>query len=155
MNRPLQKTGSQKARNSAARLLAVQAVYQSLKNGQVPQTLIAEFLDHRTGIDPDGDEIVSPNIDLFSNIINNLSDNFDQLKEMVDRHRQKKTEMQTDLVLQAVFLCGACELMMKQSTDAGIIIADYLHVTEAFYEKNEVRLVNGVLDAIKKTVHNA
>lgn len=155
MNRPLKKTGSQKARKSAARLLAVQAVYQSLKNNQAPKDLIAEFLEHRTGIDPDGDEIVSPDIDLFSNLLNGLSDNAEQLKEVVDRHHQKKTEAQTDLILQAIFLCGAYELMVAQSTDSGIILADYLHVTEAFYDKSEVKLVNGVLNALKETVRAA
>ncbi len=154
MNKPLKKTGSQKARNSAARLLAVQAVYQMHKNDQSAKTIIPEFLEHRTGIDIDGDEMVTPDIDHFSNVISGVEENIEQLSQMVKLNRPKEGGSDMEPLLKAIFLCGAYELMVLQSLDAPLIIAEYVHVTQAFYDDNEAKLVNAVLDSISKTVRN-
>lgn len=154
MNKPLKKTGSQKARNSAARLLAVQAVYQMHKNDQKAKNIIPEFLEHRTGVDVDGDEMVSPDIDHFSNILNGVEENIEQLSQMVVMNRQKEGGNDTEPLLQAIFLCGAYELMVLQAIDFPIIISEYVHVAQAFYDESEAKLVNAVLDSIRKTTRS-
>ncbi len=154
MNKPLKKTGSQKARNSAARLLAAQAVYQMHKNDQSAKDIIPEFLEHRTGVDIDGDEMVSPDIDHFSNIIKGVEENIEQLSEMVQANRQKIGGQDMEPLMKAIFLCGAYELMVLQKIDYPLIVAEYVHVTKAFYEENEAKLVNAVLDSIRKTVRS-
>jgi N utilization substance protein B len=154
MNKPLKKTGSQKARNSAARLMAVQAVYQMHKNEQAAKDVISEFLEHRTGVDVDGDEMVSPDIDHFSNVVSGVEKNIEQLSQMVVMNRQKEKEQPTEPLLKSIFLCGAYELMVLQSIDYPIIISEYVYVAQAFYEENEAKLVNAVLDSIRKTVRD-
>lgn len=154
MNKPLKKTGSQKARNSAARLMAAQAVYQMHKNDQSAKDVIAEYLEHRVGVDIDGDEMVTPDIDHFSTIINGVEQHIQQLSEIVALNRQKQGEQGTEPLLQAIFLCGAYELMVLQSIDYPIIISEYVHVAQAFYEENEAKLVNAVLDSIRKTTRS-
>ena len=150
------KTGSQKARKSAARLLAVQAVYQILSNKQSPEEVIPEFLEHRAGgIDIDGDELVTPDGPLFKDIVDGVFNHFDQLHEMVQANRGAKDEEKADKsaepLLHSLFICGAFELMVHQSIDAPIIINDYLHAARAFYDDAEVKLVNAVLDGVRET----
>lgn len=153
----LKKTGSAKARNSAARLLAVQAVYQMHKNDQRAEDVIKEYLEHRIGVDIDGDEMVTPNEDHFALVVRGVAEHIAQLGEMVAQNRGKTAEESSpkkEPLLQAIFLCGAFELMVLQAIDAPIIIADYLHVTHAFYDEGEARLVNALLDSLSKTVRN-
>ena len=156
MNKPNKKTGSQKARNSAARLMAVQTVYQMHKNDQDAEAAIKEYLEHRIGKDADGDEMVTPDSDHFSLVVRGVAEHQTQLNEMIALNRGEKgsNTQKTDPLLQAVFLCGAFELMVLQAIDFPLIIADYLHVTHAFYDDGEAKLVNALLDSIRKTVRN-
>ncbi len=163
----IKKTGSAKARNSAARLLAVQAVYQMHKNDQGAEEVIKEYLEHRTGVDIDGDEMVSPDQDHFTLVVRGVAEHVQQLGDMVAKNRgTKPVEMSEEGVpanapiskkeplLQAIFLCGAFELMVLQTIDFPVIISNYLHVTHAFYDEGEAKLVNALLDSIRKTVRS-
>jgi N utilization substance protein B len=149
----VKKEGSQKARNSAARLLAVQAVYQMHKNDQDAQTVIREFLEHRAGMEVDGEKMVPPDEDHFIKVVKGVEENIEQLQDMVKRNRSEGAG-QAEPLLKAILLCGAYELMVLQSIDNPVIISDYLHVTHAFYDEKEGRLVNGLLDSISQTVRD-
>ncbi len=153
MTQAKQKTGSKIARNSAARLLAVQAVYQMQKNKQSAKEVVKEYLDHRLGIDDDGDQMVSPNAEHFSKVVQGVEEHIEQLGDMVSKNRNKEA-LSNEPLLNALFLCGAYELMMCQDIDYPVIISDYVHVTQAFYENSESKLVNAVLDSIRKTVRD-
>jgi len=148
-----QNTGSKIARNSAARLLAVQAVYQMHKNDQAAKDVVKEYLEHRLGVDDDGDQMVSPNAEHFSKVVQGVEEHFEQLSDMVKQNRKKEAAANEPL-LYALFLCGAYELMMCQDIDFPIIISDYVNVTQAFYENSESKLMNAVLDSIRKTVRD-
>jgi N utilization substance protein B len=149
---------SKKARNSAARLLGVQAVYQMHKNDQTADAVIKELLEFRAGKDyeGDGDVMVAPNEDHFTLLVRGVNEHIDQLGEMVAKNRTLKEGAlpKNEPLLQAILLCGAFELMVLQSIDAPIIISDYLHVTRAFFEDPEAKLVNAVLDSIRATVRD-
>ena len=148
---------SQKARNSAARLMAVQAVYQMHKNDQTADIVIKEYLEHRTGVDIEGDEMVRPDQEHFTSVVRGVEEHIEQLSEMVSLNRGKTAEESNpkkEPLLQAIFLCGAFELMVLQTIDFPVIISDYLHVTQAFYDEGEAKLVNGLLESIRKTVRS-
>lgn len=149
--KPAKKEGSQKARNSAARLLAVQAVYQMHKNHQKADAVIKEYLEHRAGMEVDGDNMVRPDEDHFCNVVRGVEEHIDQLQDMIKKNRNKESGSHEPLLL-AIFLCGSYELMVLQSIDYPVIISDYLHVTEAFFEEGEAKLVNALLDSLRKTV---
>lgn len=147
------KEGSQKARNSAARLLAVQAVYQMHKNEQSAEDVIREFLEHRAGMEVDGEVMVPPNEEHFVNIVKGVEEHIEQLQDMVKQNR-KEGAGQAEPLLKALFLCGTYELMVLQTIDFPVIISDYLHVAHAFYDENEAKLVNALLDSVRKTVRD-
>ena len=84
--------GSAKARNSAARLLAVQAVYQMHKNDQTTEEVIKELLEHRAGQDyeGDGEVMVAPDEDHFMLVVRGVGEHIEQLAGMISLNRGKK-----------------------------------------------------------------
>ncbi len=62
------------------------------------------------------------------------------------------TEKEIEPLLKSILLCGVTELLSHQDIDAPIIIDDYLNVTHAFYEKQQVSFVNGILDKVASSL---
>lgn len=143
---------SRKARLTAARLFAVQAVYQSIQIKVTPASLVDEYQKHRIGMDlHEGDEMVVPDGVLFSEIMNGLTARWDDVMGLI-APRLNNTSMEP--LLTAILACGAYEILAHGETDAPIIIADYLHVTHGFFEGSEPKLVNGILDALTKELRS-
>lgn len=149
-----QKAGksSRKARLTAARLFAVQAVYQSLQLKVPPVSLLDEYLQHRVGMDlHEGDEMVVPDGTLFTDILKGVTDRWDDVMQLI---APRLTNTAMEPLLTAILVCGTYELLAQGETDTPIIIADYLHVTHGFFAGSESKLVNGVLDALAKELRS-
>ncbi len=129
----------------AARLMAVQAYYQNLQNKKPVSALIQEYLDRGMVEFQDSDEPVKPHGVLFKKILLNLDKRLIEINEILNVHLGKK---EIEPLLKSILLCAVGELLTHQDIDAPLIIDDYLNVTHAFYEKQQVSLVNGVLDKI-------
>lgn len=147
--------GSKKARLTSARLHAVQAVYQSIVREQDAKNLVKEYIAHRFKEPLDGGEVkVEPDAALFSLIVSNVTDRHEDIEPMViaalnDKKKDDRAG-QPEPLLRAIIFCGACELLVNGNTDAPVIISDYIDITHAFYEGQESKLVNAVLDRIGK-----
>ncbi len=148
---PLKKASksSKKARATAARLCAVQAVYQALQLKVPPESLLDEYKEFRAGMPIDGEEMVQPDGVLFSGLLKGITARWNDLQQMIAP--RVKTQS-VEPLLTAILVCGAYELMAHHDLDAPIIISDYLHVTHGFFEGQESRLVNGILDALAKEI---
>lgn len=148
--------GSPVARASAARLAAVQAVYQMGLNGQQAGDVIAEFKLYRFGKTVDGEDMVLADGTLFENIMRGLDQWRTEAETLVEKALAKRNPegkaAKVEPLLHAIMLCGAYEMMGHGLTDAPIIISDYVNVAHAFYEGGEPGLVNAVLDSINKAV---
>lgn len=143
---------SKKARSTAARLFAVQAVYQSLQLKVPPASLMDEYLQHRVGMDlHEGDEMVVPDGALFTDIIKGVTDKWNDLVPLI---MPRLNNPSVEPLLTAILVCGTYELLAHAETDTPIIIADYLHVTHGFFAGSESKLVNGVLDALAKELRS-
>lgn len=144
--------GSKKAQSSAARLFAVQAVYQSIQNQQSADILVDEYLKHNVDMDlEDGDVMVRPDGALFRRILEGVGQRREDLENLVKSNTKDPAKSIEPLLL-SILLCGAAEILAHHDIDAPIIISDYVDVTHAFYEGSESKLVNGVLDAISKEI---
>ncbi len=161
MSQSNKNKGSKIARQTAARLAAVQAVYQMKANDQSAKSVISEFKAHRMGVPLEEQEMVLPDGILFEGIVDGVSDRQSDIKEVIDTllSEQNKSKSSASLdsmepLLGSVLLCGAFELLAHHDIDAPIIISDYLEVTHAFYEGGESKLVNGILDNVSKTVRD-
>lgn len=148
-----QPQGSKKARAAAARLAAVQAVYQMMMNEQQANTVISEYKLHRLGEEVDGEEMVTPDGGLFQHIVSGVDSRMNALEDMIAAALQKNGKSKpAEPLLNAILLCGAFEMLGSLDIDPPLIVSDYLNVTHAFYETGESKLVHAVLDAVKAAV---
>ena len=100
----------------------------------------------------DINEIVEANINRKAQIevIEDKENSIDSEETEVDSPPPPEKEI--DPLLKSILLCGVTELLSHQDIDAPIIIDDYLNVTHAFYEKQQVSFVNGILDKVASTL---
>lgn len=143
---------SQNARNSAARLAAVQALYQLKGNDEPVPLLIEEYRQHRLGKALDDVQTVMPDSLLFERILKGVTQYGETVQEMLAAALNKDGQQRlvpSEPLLNAILSCGAYELMSHQDIDAPILIDDYLNVTHAFYDQGEHKLVNAVLDRVR------
>jgi N utilization substance protein B len=154
MNDAAPKTSSPSAtaKRNAARLMAVQAVYQMAVNRKEPVFVVDEYLFLRTNMEVDGEMLVEPDGVLFKNIVLGVSERLDDLKNIVSSNRPRKEgQVHADEpLLEAVLLCGSYELLAHHDVDSPVIISSYVDVAKAFFEGGEPGLINGVLDSIGK-----
>ena len=141
-------SGNQKRKmKSAARLYAVQALFQMEQSGQSSAAVVREFLDHRFGAVYDGDEMIEGDINLFEQIIDNAVNYQAQVDQMTDRALVAKWPIaRIDPTLRGLFRAAGAELTQTQ-TPPRVVIAEYVDVASAFFpEGKEPKFVNAVLD---------
>lgn len=139
---------SANAKAISARLSAVQALYQAVQNEQSMRMVLDEYLNHRSDMEIDGQKLVTPDGALLKKILYGVDERRAELEAIVDANLNKDAQDRTvEPLLKAILTCGAYELLVKD-VDAPIIINDYLNVAHSFYDRNEVALINGVLDSI-------
>lgn len=147
-----QSEGSAKAKKTAARLAAVQTLYQMRLNNQDAAAAVAEYLSHRSGYNLDGDVFVPPDRELFERIVTGVQDRWVDIDAVVSSALSKGGKSEVEMLLDAILRAGVLELMAHSDIDTGIIIHDYLSVAAGFYDGPEPKLVNGILDKVAKTV---
>lgn len=145
--------GSKRARLTAARLAAVQAIYQMEKNNQKAAGVLKDFSDNRIGYELDGDVMVPADSELLSEIVNGFEKRRDDIEAMLHGALGDEKYKTIDLLIKTVLYAGICELLENAQAETRIIINDYLNVTHAFYEEGgEAKIVNAVLDKLAKTL---
>lgn len=151
MNEPAAKA-SPVAKKNAARLMAVQAVYQMEVNHKEAPFVVDEYLFLRSGMEVEGESLVEPDGALFKEIVLGVADRKADLTEIIHANRPRKEGQvfADEPLLTALMLCGCYELLARQDIDFPIIISSYVDVAKAFFTGHEPSLVNGVLDSIRK-----
>lgn len=146
------KTGSAKARRTAARLAAVQVLYQLIISGHTDaEKEVDEFIKTRVGFDIDGDVLVPADTDMLRAIVLGVDDRRGDIAEIVDANIPEGKRETLDTLLKCTLYAGTWELMQSE-TDTGIIMADYINVTHGFYDAGEAKLINALLDKIAKAL---
>lgn len=142
-------SGNQKRQmKSAARLYAVQALFQMEQSGQSVDSVAVEFLDHRFGLaQDDGAELVEGDVDLFRRIAEEAVNWQAKIDQMTDRGLVAKWPIaRIDPTLRALFRAAGAELVATE-TPPKVIINEYVDVARAFFpEGKEPQFVNAVLD---------
>ena len=146
--------GSAKARKSAARLAAVQVLYQMDMNEQGARSALKDFINHRIGFDLDGDVFVPADQDLLTKIIMGIYDRREDIEQIVMDSLKEGGHDGVEDIMRDILYAGIYELLAHGDIDKGIIISDYLNVAHAFYEGGEPKLINAILDKVAKAVRN-
>ncbi len=146
---------------TAARVGAVQALFQSEQGGEGAETIIDQFVRHRLGALPGGDgyeEGRVPDADrrLFAQIVRMAVERQDQVDAMiVDALPADWPFGRLDPVMRAVLRAGGAELMMEDGPPARVVINEYLDVAHGFFEGDEPRMVNGLLNRLARALRAA
>ena len=150
-------TASTRSRTrSAARLAAVQALYQQEMEGTPTARLLKEFHDHRLGAIIEDAEYVEAERDFFDDVVTGVeARRADVDSAIVAKLATGWSLDRLDRPMRAILRAGAYELLARADVPVASVISEYVDVAHAFYDKRESGFVNGLLDAIAKEVRPA
>ena len=140
---------------SAARLAAVQALYQHDMEGTPVPRLLKEFHDHRLGATIEDAQYHDAERDFFDDIVTGADARRGEIDALISgKLAQGWTLERLDRPMRAILRAGAYELIARADVPVGSVISEYVDVAHAFYDKRESGFVNGLLDAVAKDVRN-
>jgi len=132
---------------SAARLYAVQALFQMEASGHDADRVQQEFEEHRFGAEFDGDTLAEGNIDLFRKLIDDAVTWQTKIDQMTDRALAENWPInRIDPTLRALFRAAGAELT-EGDAPPKVVITEFVDIAKAFFpEGREPKFVNAVLD---------
>jgi N utilization substance protein B len=141
------------AERSAARLAAVQALYQMDLSGKGVIDALAEFEAFWIGREVEGIEFQPSDNEFFRNILSGVVDNQRAIDVKIDKALAAGWPLKRiEAVLRAILRAGGYELMYRKDVPARVVITEYVDVTHGFYSDDEPGLVNAVLDTVARDV---
>jgi len=146
-------TAARSRSRSAARLAAVQALYQQEMEGTPLARLLKEFHDHRIGATIEDEQYHEAEIDFFDDIVTGVDARRDEIDQAISAKLASGWSLERiDRPMRAILRAGAYELIARADVPVGSVISEYVDVAHAFYDKRESGFVNGLLDSIAKEV---
>ena len=144
------------SRRQAARLAAVQALYQWQEGQDAPAEIVEQFLKVRTGETGEGGMRRDADRPLFKDVVEGTASHRDELEKSVSAAlAQDWTWARIDRLVRAVLLAGTYELVHRHDVPARVVINEYVEVAHAFYDKGEPNFVNSVLDRVARQSRSA
>lgn len=151
-------SGSKARPCTAARVAAVQALFQAEQAQISAETVIDEFIRHRLGSlsADDGYEegrVPDAHAPLFARIVRAAIQRQDAIDLLIaDALAEDWPISRLDPVLRAVMRAGVAELGMTDGPPARVVINEYLDVSHGFFMGDEPRMANGVLDKLARQI---
>jgi N utilization substance protein B len=147
-------TQSLRARSrSAARLAAVQALYQQEMEKTPLRALLHEFHHHRLGATIEDVEYADAEVEFFDDIVTGVDARREEIDRLIASKLAKGWSLERlDKPMRQILRAGAYELLARADVPVGSVISEYVDVAHAFYDKRETAFVNGLLDAVAKQV---
>jgi transcription antitermination protein NusB len=136
-------------RRGAARLAAVQALYQMDIGGAGINDIFAEFESHWLGNEVEGDTYLPAEAAFFRDVVSGVVRDQAKLDPVIDEALSKGWPLKRiDAILRAVLRAGAYELEHRKDVPGRVVVSEYVDVAHAFVEPDETGMVNAVLDQI-------
>lgn len=143
-------------KRGVARLAAVQALYQMDLSGAGITDIVAEFENLRLGKELDGEEYLDADAAWFRGLVAGVVGKQAILDPVIHKNLPEDWPLsRIDILLRAVLRGGSFELMERQDVPARVVITEYVEIAKAFFDSDEPRLVNAVLDAIGREVRKS
>ena len=144
---------------AAARLAAVQALYQYDMEGTALAMLLDEFHRHRLGgeIDDEVDDAqyVEAEVAFFDDLVKGTLARRDEIDTLIsDKLAEGWRLERLDKTMLQILRAGTYELLARADVAVGTAISEYIDVAHAFFDQRETKFVNGVLDAVAKAVRS-
>jgi len=138
---------------SAARLAAVQALYQQEMEKTPLPMLLHEFHHHRLGATIEEVEYADAEVDFFDDVVSGVHARAAEVDALIATKLAKDwSPDRLDKPMRQILRAGAYELLARIDVPTASVISEYVDVAKAFYDKREAAFVNGLLDAIAKEV---
>ncbi|MDH7794713.1 MULTISPECIES: transcription antitermination factor NusB [unclassified Beijerinckia] len=142
---------SARRQRAAARLAAVQALYQMEVAGKGLNEILAEFETFWIGGEIEGDQYEEADVALFRDIVQGVLTDQLEIDQAADKVLQEGWPLRRiEAVLRAVLRGGVYELKRRPDVPARVIITEYVDVAAAFLAANEVGMTNAVLDKLAR-----
>ncbi|HTR16498.1 MAG TPA: transcription antitermination factor NusB [Acetobacteraceae bacterium] len=147
---------------TAARVGAVQALFQTEQTGESAESVIDQFVRYRLGELPGVDggyengRVPDADARLFARIVRVAVLKQDELDRLVVEALPETWPLaRLDPVLRALLRAGGAELAMPDGPPVKVVINEYLDVAHGFFTGDEPGLVNGLLDRLARTLRPA
>jgi len=138
-------------RRGAARLAAVQALYQMEIAGTGLNDILAEFEKHWLGREIEGAQYLPAEAAFFRELVTGVLREQRSLDPLLDRALAQGWPLKRiEAILRAVLRAGAYELSHRKDVPARVVVAEYVDIANAFVDKEETGMVNAVLDQIAR-----
>ncbi len=149
----MSRTAPRTKARAAARLAAVQAMYQHEMESTAIPALLHEFHQHRLGATIEDVEYAEADVDFFDDLVTGVHARADEIDGLIATKLAKGWSLaRLDKPMKAILRVGTYELLARVDVPVGAVISEYVDVAHAFYDKRESGFVNGLLDAIAKDV---
>ena len=149
----MSRTTNRTQARAAARLAAVQALYQHEMEGTPVPALLHEFHNHRLGATIEDAEYAEADVDFFDDLVKGATARAGEIDLAIERKLASGwTLARLDKPMKALLRAGTYELMARRDVPVAATISEYVDVAKAFYERRETGFVNGLLDGIAKDV---
>lgn len=134
-----------------ARLGAVQALYQMDVTDVSAIKVMSEFENFRLGKEVDGEQYRDADAGWFRNLVGGVMKNQRAIDPLIHKTLPDDWPLvRIDSTLRAILRCATFELMCQKDIPSKVIITEYVELALAFFEGDEPKMVNGVLDRIAR-----
>ena len=148
---PASKEGRKANRRGAARLAAVQALYQMDIAGTGSTEILAQFESHWIGREVEGNQYLPAEAAFFREVVNGVVREQRSLDPLIDAALAQTWPLKRiEAILRAVLRAGAFELGHRNDVPARVVVAEYVDVANAFVDREETGMVNAVLDQLAR-----
>jgi N utilization substance protein B len=142
-------------RRGAARLAAVQALYQMDIAHTGLNEILAEFESHWIGREVEGEQYLPAEAAFFRDVVGGVVREQRKLDPLVDDALARTWPLKRiEAILRAVLRAGAYELDHRRDVPARVVVSEYVDVAHAFVEREETGMVNAVLDQIARKLRS-
>jgi transcription antitermination protein NusB len=150
-NRPARKAN----RRGAARLAAVQALYQMDVAAKGLNEIFAEFESHWLGREVEGSQYLPAEAAFFRDVVGGVVRDQRRLDPIIDAALSKGWPLRRiEALMRAVLRAGLYELDQRRDIPARVIVSEYVDVAGAFVDKDETGMINAVLDQLGRQVRS-
>jgi len=137
----------------AARLAAVQALYQMELSGTGVLEIVAEYENFRLGQELDGDQYLKADASWFRSIVAGVVKDQRSLDPLIaDSLIEGWPLSRLDATIRAILRAGVFELIERKDVPVAVIVTEYVEIANAFFSEDEPKLVNAVLDSVARKV---
>jgi len=134
-----------------ARLAAVQALYQMDIGGSGVMEIVAEYENFRLGSDIDGVQYLAADPQWFRALVAGVVARQKQIDPLIQQQLAEDwTLSRLDSILRAILRAGVWELETRKDVPVAVIISEYVDIAKAFFEGDEPKTVNAVLDRLAR-----